>query len=92
MQQQAALEQQKIELQQQMAQLDMQLEQFKAQQDMVKIAMQQDREDERTSAEIQAKLAMNESDNQTALSLAEMEALSGEKFAVSTGTGINPGA
>ena len=52
--------------------------------------MQQDREDERTAAEIQAKLAMNEADNQTAMALAEMEALSGEKFAVSTGTGINP--
>lgn len=90
MQQQMALEQQKMQLEQQVKQLDMQLEQFKSQQDMAKIAMQQDREDERTAAEIQAKLAMNEADNQTAMTLAQMEALSGEKFAVSTGTGINP--
>ena len=90
MQQQAALEQQRMAMQQQLAEIDAQLEQFKAQQDLTKIAMQQDREDERTAAEIQAKLAMNEADNQTAMALAEMEALSGEKFAVSTGTGINP--
>jgi Tfp pilus assembly protein PilX len=33
---------------------------------------------------------MNLSDNQTALTLAEAEIRSGERFAVSTGTGINP--
>ena len=89
-QQQAQLEAQKMALQQQMAQIDAQMEQAKAQQELAKVAMQQDREDERTAAEIQARMAMNEADNQTAMSLAEMEALSGEKFAVSTGTGINP--
>ena len=42
------------------------------------------------AAELQARLSMNEADNMTALKLAELEIASGEKFAVSTGTGINP--
>lgn len=90
MQQDATLEAQKLALQQQLAEIDMQMGQAKAQQELAKVAMQQDREDERTSAEIQSRMAMNQADNQTAMALAEMEALSGEKFAVSTGTGINP--
>jgi len=52
--------------------------------------MKEDREDARTAAELQARAAMNQADNQTAMTLAEMEMLSGEKIAVSTGTGINP--
>ena len=90
LQQDATLQSQKLALQQQLAELDLQMKQAEAQQDLAKVAMQQDREDERTGAEIQSRMAMNQADNQTALTLAEMEALSGEKFAVSTGTGINP--
>jgi len=90
MQQDATLEAQKLALQQQLAEIDAQMKQAEAQQDMAKLAMQQDREDERTAAEIQSRMAMNQADNQTAMTLAEMEALSGEKFSVSTGTGINP--
>jgi hypothetical protein len=33
---------------------------------------------------------MNDSDNDTALKIAAMEAITGEKVGVSTGTGINP--
>jgi chorismate synthase len=33
---------------------------------------------------------MNESDNATAKELAAVEVLSGEKFGMTTGTGINP--
>ena len=90
MQQDATLEAQKLALQQQLAEINAQMKQAEAQQDMAKLAMQQDREDERTAAEIQSRMAMNQADNQTAMTLAEMEALSGEKFSVSTGTGINP--
>jgi hypothetical protein len=90
MQQDATLEAQKLALQQQLAEINAQMKQAEAQQDMAKVAMQQDREDERTAAEIQSRMAMNQADNQTAMTLAEMEALSGEKFSVSTGTGINP--
>jgi hypothetical protein len=34
---------------------------------------------------------MNTADNTTAMQLAQAEIMSGEKIAVSTGTGINPG-
>jgi hypothetical protein len=58
---------------------DMQREQFKQQQ-----------EGERTTFEVDARVGMNDSDNQTARDLAAMEIASGERVAVSTGTGINP--
>jgi hypothetical protein len=89
-QQQMQLEQQKLMLQQQLAEINAQMDQAKAQQDLAALAMKEDREDARTAAELQARAAMNQADNQTAMTLAEMEMLSGEKIAVSTGTGINP--
>lgn len=52
--------------------------------------MRQAAEDARQRAELAAREAMNASDNATALALAEMEIESGERVAVSTGTGINP--
>lgn len=52
--------------------------------------LKQSREDARTSSEIQSRELMNDQDNRTALTLATTELASGEKFAVSTGTGINP--
>jgi hypothetical protein len=88
--QQAQLEQQKLALQQQLAQINAQMDQAKMQQDMAALAMKEEREDARTAAELQARVSMNEADNQTAMTLAELEMLSGEKIAVSTGTGINP--
>lgn len=47
-------------------------------------------EDQRRMLETEAKLAMNTSDNETAKELAAAEIASGDKVAVSTGTGINP--
>lgn len=47
-------------------------------------------ETERTAAEIASREKMNAEDNQTALTIAAAEITSGEKVAVSTGTGINP--
>ncbi len=90
MQQTAALDAQKLALQQQLAQIEAQQAQGKAQQDMAEIAMREDRDDARTQAELMARVSMNEADNQTAMTLAQMEMMSGEKIAVSTGTGINP--
>jgi hypothetical protein len=52
--------------------------------------LRQQAEDMRTAEEIAARERMNTSDNITALQLAEAEIRTGEKFAVSTGTGINP--
>jgi hypothetical protein len=48
-------------------------------------------ENERTAAEIAARERMNTADNDTAMRLAAAEIASGERVAVSTGTGINPG-
>lgn len=52
--------------------------------------LRQQAEDIRTAEEIAARERMNTSDNITAMQLAEAEIRTGEKFAVSTGTGINP--
>lgn len=46
---------------------------------------------QQTEAEIEAKRAMNTDDNLTALTIAQAETISGEKVAMETGTGINPG-
>jgi hypothetical protein len=48
-------------------------------------------ENERTAAEIAARERMNTADNDTAMRLATAEIVTGEKFSVSTGGGINPG-
>ena len=54
--------------------------------------MRQAAENQRTAADLDARLTMNDSDNATAMRLAAAEIASGEKVAVSTGTGINPGS
>lgn len=61
-------------------------------QDLQREQLRQVAESQRTAAEIDARLTMNDSDNATAMRLAAAEIASGEKIAVSTGTGINPGA
>ena len=73
------LEQQKMSIQQQKDTSQLQNEQFK-----------QQAENERTMAEITARERMNTADNETAMLLAAAEMSTGEKVAVSTGTGINP--
>lgn len=47
-------------------------------------------EDKRKSAELESRERMNESDNQTAMTIAAAEIASGEKVAVQSGTGVNP--
>ena len=79
MQAEAMQTQAEMQLQAQKLQIEQQLEQLK-----------QDREDARTSAELNARMTMNQQDNQTAMQLAQAEIMSGERIAVSTGTGINP--
>jgi len=77
--QQAQIEQQKLADRQQDRQEKLQQEQ-----------MRQMAEDQRTAADLQVRERMNTADNQTAMHLAAAEIASGEKVAVSTGTGINP--
>jgi hypothetical protein len=92
---------QKTQMDAQMAAQKMQMDAQKMQQDaqmdaaelQAKVAIEQQRqqsEDARAAADLQAKLAINSQDNQTAMALAQAEIQSGERFSVSTGTGINP--
>lgn len=96
-QQQAQQTQLDMQLETQRMQLDAQKAQQDAQMDaaelQAKVAIEQQRqqaEDARTAAELQARMSMNSQDNQTAMALAQAEIQSGERIAVSTGTGINP--
>jgi hypothetical protein len=106
MQQAAQAEQAKMQAEQtklQLEQAKLQLEQTKIQQDAQQNAQQvaadaqqtmlrEQAENERTKVELQTRYQMNTDDNNTALRLAAAELATGEKFAVSTGTGVNPGA
>jgi hypothetical protein len=98
LQQRAQTDQQRLQLEQQKAAQKAQTdaaaladkqqarsEQFQADQ------MRELAENQRTAAEINARVEMNTADNVTAMRLAAAEIASGEKIAVSTGTGINPG-
>ena len=84
------IEGQKMQADAMRTQAEMQLEAQKLQIEQQLEQMKQDREDARTSAELNARMTMNQQDNQTAMQLAQAEIMSGERIAVSTGTGINP--
>lgn len=88
--QRAQLDMQKMQADAMKTQAEMQLEAQKLQIEQQLEQMKQDREDARASAEINARMTMNQQDNQTAMQLAQAEIMSGERIAVSTGTGINP--
>ena len=92
MQQRAQIDQAKLQLEQQKLQIETQSDAQKNQEDLQKEQMRQMSENERTMVELQARERMNTADNDTAMRLAATELATGEKFAVSTGTGINPGA
>lgn len=104
LQQRAQADQGRLQLQQQKLAQAAQNDQQKLAADQAKLAdaqqarseqfqseqMRQLMENERTAAEINARVEMNTADNVTAMRLAAAEIASGEKIAVSTGTGINP--
>lgn len=85
------IEQAKLVQKQQSDQLALADKQQSRAEDLQREQLRQASENERTAAEIDAKLTMNDADNATAMRLAAAEIASGEKVAVSTGTGINPG-
>lgn len=97
MQMRSQLEQAKLQQAQQNDAAQLQLEQMKmsnAQQARAE-AMQSEQlketaENQRTMAEIASREKMNTDDNETAKLLAAAEMATGERVAVSTGTGINP--
>ena len=84
------IEGQKMQAEAMQSQAEMQLQMQKLQIEQQLEQMKQDREDARKSAELNARMTMNQQDNQTAMQLAQAEIMSGERIAVSTGTGINP--
>lgn len=90
LQQDAQLKQADIQARGQEKQMEIQARIEQLQSELQREQMRQQAEDERTQAQIQARLEMNESDNQTAKQLAALEVTTGERFSVSTGTGINP--
>jgi hypothetical protein len=89
-QQQTALEAQKLQVDAQQEQQDNQIDMAELQARIQIEQQRQQAEDARKAAELQARMTMNSQDNQTAMQLAAAEIASGEKIAVSTGTGINP--
>jgi hypothetical protein len=96
-QQRAAIDAQKLQItaqdSQQRAQVDaakLQLTAQEMQQRAAEEQAQQEGETQRKLAELQVRQAMNTQDNLTAMELARLEVETGEKIAVSTGTGINP--
>jgi hypothetical protein len=88
--QDAQLKQAEMQQRSQEKQMDIQGRIQELQAELQREMMRQQAEDERTRAQISARLEMNESDNQTAKQLAALEVATGERIAVSTGTGINP--
>jgi hypothetical protein len=78
--------QQQIQMEQLRLQQDAQIEKAKLQQN----AANEQTDTQRKLAEMQVRQAMNTQDNLTAMELAKLEVESGERFGVSTGTGINP--
>ena len=96
-QQRSAIDAQKLQLTaqdaQQKAQMDaakLQLDAQQMQQRMAADQQRQEAETQRKMAELQVRQAMNTQDNLTAMELAQLEVETGERIAVSTGTGINP--
>jgi hypothetical protein len=96
-QRKAAADQADIQVRQaelQLAQAKLQREVQDAEQrqatNMQRDMLKQDRLDQRQARELQVKVGINDSDNQTAKEIAAMEAVTGERVGVSTGTGINP--
>jgi hypothetical protein len=97
LQQRAQTDAQRLQIEQQKAAQKAQLDaatladkQQARAEEMQREQLRQAAENERTTAEIDSRLQMNTDDNVTAMRLAAAEIASGEKVAVSTGTGINP--
>ena len=76
----------------QLKQAELSAKDQQTQADIAKEQMRQQSEDQRTAIDLTIRERMNTADNQTAMDLAQLEISTGEKFQVSTGTGVNPGA
>lgn len=90
LQQRAQADAARLQQQAQLEQAKLQDRQAERQEKLQGEAMRQMAEDQRTGAEIASRERMNTADNDTAKQLAMLEVATGEKIAVSTGTGVNP--
>jgi hypothetical protein len=90
-QQRQASEQAKLQQDAQLKQASLQQDAQTAQERLMSEQARQQAENQRTMLEMEARIAMNDADNNTAMRLAAAEIASGDKVAFSTGSGINPG-
>ena len=90
-QQRAQSDQARLAMQAQLEQAKLQDKQQDRAEKMQAEQMRQLAENERTAADLAARERMNTADNDTAKLLAAAEMATGEKVAMSTGTGLNPG-
>lgn len=89
--QQAQLEQAKMAQTAQIKQAELAQKDQQQKEDLAREQMRQMAESQRSAEDNAARERMNTADNDTAMRLAAAEIMTGEKVAVSTGTGINPG-
>lgn len=89
-QQRAQADQQRLAMQAQLEQAKLQDSQLARMEKLQAEQVKEAAENERKAAEIASRERMNTADNDTAKLLAAAEMATGEKVAVSTGTGINP--
>jgi len=88
---QAQLDAQRLQIEGQKLQMGAQSDAQRLQADLAMAQQHEQNENQRTQMQVEARNTQNEADNLVALKLAELEITSGEKFGVTTGTGINPG-
>jgi hypothetical protein len=88
--QRAQSDQARLANQQQLEQARMQERSADRDAELQREAMRQQAENQRSQSEMAARVGMNNSDNQTAMTLAQLEIATGERIGVSTGTGVNP--
>lgn len=90
-QQRAQSDQARLQVQTQLEQAKLQDKQQERAEKLEAERIKQMSEDQRTVADLAARERMNTADNDTAKLLAAAEMATGEKVAISTGTGLNPG-
>ena len=89
-QQQLQLESARLQLEGARMQQDAQQAAAKTQAEVALEAQRQAAEDQRQRADLDARMAMNQQDNSTAMEISAAEIASGEHVGLKTGTGINP--
>jgi hypothetical protein len=89
-QQRAQSDQSRLQVQTQIEQAKLQDKQRERAEKLEAEQLKEAAENERTAADLAVRERMNDADNQTAKLLAAAEMATGERVAVSTGTGINP--